>query len=399
MSRATVISVGVAPLLLVCLLSCGGPRKRPTTAPAPASSCLSAGTAWAVPNAAALREFVRGQKPGARPVAVFDWDNTMIKNDVGAAMVHHVIQQGLARRPGSWDEVPYLTPAARRRLAVACAGEGEFLPSKRPACAGELVSLYERRTLADGTPAFAGHNRRTYKPSAAWQVHLLVGHTPAVVRAMAREVIQRGCAAPVGQTTRVGGLKVPAYLRLYRQMATLVRQLQGAGFDVWVVSASPQHVVEVFAARVGIPAGRVIGIRSVLDGQGRISRDLQGCGAVKDGDNSLITYVEGKRCWIRKVIGRSVAFAAGDSVTDVSFLRDATDLRLVIDRGYPELMCHALNGSGRWLINPMFIAPRPRRAAPYPCSTTACVDAAGAPRPCRDGDRVLPDRPDAPGHR
>ncbi len=394
-----------APLTLLWLVSCGGsaPALAPARpAPAPAPTCLSAGATWAGDNAATILNYLKSREPRSRPVAVFDWDNTMIKNDVGAAMVHHVIRQGLARRPASWDEVPYLTANARRRLAVACAGQGRYLPSaNRPACARELASLYERRTLADGAPAFSGYNRRTYKPSAAWQVHLLAGHTPARVRAMARQVIRRGCAAAVGQTTTVGGLRVPAYLRLYRPMAAVVRRMQRSGFDVWVVSASPQHVVEVFAAQVGVPASRVIGIRSVLDRQGRITRDLRGCGAVKDGDNSLITYVEGKRCWIRKVIGRPVSFAAGDSVTDVSFLRDATDLRLVIDRGYPELMCHALNGTGagRWIINPMFIAPRARRVAPFACSTTACVDPAGAPRPCRDGDRVLPDRPDAPVHR
>ena len=64
----------------------------------------------------------------------------------------------------------------------------------------------------------------------------------------------------------------------------------------------------------------------------------------------------------------------------------------------PFKMCHALNGSGpgRWIINPMFISPRPRRARAFPCSTTACKDAAGTPRPCRDGATVLPDRQDGP---
>ena len=108
----------------------------------------------------------------------------------------------------------------------------------------------------------------------------------------------------------------------------------------------------------------------------------------------MITYREGKRCCIKKIIGRPAVFAAGDSVTDVEFLQDAKTLRLVVDRGYEELMCHAKNGSGpgRWLINPMFIDPRPRRGAPYPCSSTACKDASGAPGPCRHQGKVLSDR-------
>lgn len=392
--RLRVWAAALAVTLPGCGLPCQGPGPAGSDPGGPGGACLSRGTAWSGHNAAVLQRFVSGQDTAGRPVAVFDWDNTMIKNDVGAAVVHHVIQRGLARRPATWGQVPYLTPGAREGLAAACPGTGEFLPSKKlPACARELVSLYEKRSLSDGTAAFAGYNHRTYKPSAAWQVHLLAGYTPASVRAMARQVIKRACAAPVGHTLSVGGVRVPGYVRLYSQMAALVRSMQARGFDVWVVSASPQDVVEVFAGQLGIPASHVIGIRAVLDAQGRITRDLRGCGAVKDGENSLITYVEGKRCWIKKVIKRPVVFAAGDSVTDVCFLRDATDLRLVIDRGYEELMCHALNGSGsgRWIINPMFIAPRPRRATVYPCSTTACVDAAGARRPCQNGTTVLPD--------
>jgi len=385
-------------LVLVLLASaCGHHRPQPIPPPPlPVDeACLSDGTAWQDKNGEVLRRFVSELDTTTRPVAVFDWDNTMIKNDVGAAVVYYVIRRGMARRPDSWDDVPYLTPAARRRLAAACPGTGEFLPSERPTgCAKELVSLYERRTLSDGTPAFAGYNFHTYKPSAAWQVHLLAGYTPAQVRAMARKAIDRACRAEVGSNLCVGGMTVPGYVRVYRQMAALLRGMRRRGFDVWVVSASPQNVVEVFAHWVGIKRGNVIGIRSVLDGQGRITRDLQGCGAVKDGHNSMITYREGKRCWIKKIIGRPVVFAAGDSVTDVEFLQDAKTLRLVVDRGYEELMCHAKNGSGpgRWLINPMFIDPRPRRGAPYPCSSTACKDASGAPGPCRHQGKVLSDR-------
>jgi len=64
--------------------------------------------------------------------------------------------------------------------------------------------------------------------------------------------------------------------------------------------------------------------------------------------------------------------AAGDSVTDVTFVGDATAVHLVINRNKSELMCRAYdNADGKWLINPMFIAPNKPHADPYPCSTTA----------------------------
>lgn len=42
----------------------------------------------------------------------------------------------------------------------------------------------------------------------------------------------------------------------------------------------------------------------------------------------------------------------------MTFITDATALRLVINRNQIELMCRAYDDSdGRWLVNPMFIDP------------------------------------------
>ena len=172
-----------------------------------------------------------------------------------------------------------------------------------------------------------------------------------------------------------------------------------SSFAVWIVSASPQHVVEPFAARVGVSPDRVIGIRSELDDNGRLTAGFQACGPVASGENSLMTFADGKRCWINQVIvgidgpealdrapeGRRPVFVAGDAVTDITMLRDANGLRLVINRNKPELMCYAYhNEDGNWLINPMFIEPKPARQDLYPCSTTACRLADGTPTPCLD---------------
>lgn len=89
-------------------------------------------------------------------------------------------------------------------------------------------------------------------------------------------------------------------------------------------------------------------------------------------------------------------FAAGDSDTDVEFLKDATALKLVLNRNKKELMCNPYgNAGGTWLINPMFIAPRAQMAGTYACSTSACKDAAGKSGPCSDENgKVIPDHTD-----
>jgi len=148
--------------------------------------------------------------------------------------------------------------------------------------------------------------------------------------------------------------------------------------------------------------------------------NLQGCGTVPDGTNdgagmftgnSLITYIDGKRCWVNKVIFKVAdpmahmmqlppdqrqVFAAGDSNTDITFVRDATKMKLVLNRNKTELMCHAYrNYGGTWLINPMFIQPKGQLVLGYPCLMTGCVDSAGSKVPCYDdANKVIPDQAD-----
>ncbi len=98
-------------------------------------TCPAGGDDFQAPVKAAIQKFLAGVDPASKPVAVFDWDNTMIKNDIGAATLFHMVREGLVMRPHSWDEFSDLTDAARSRLSQACAGGGKFLPSReKPGC-------------------------------------------------------------------------------------------------------------------------------------------------------------------------------------------------------------------------------------------------------------------------
>jgi hypothetical protein len=227
-------------------------------------------------------------------------------------------------------------------------------------------------------------------------------------------------ANPIGATQRVGTVPgLPAYLRVYEQIRDLIAKLQDAGFAVWIVSASPQFIIEPYATLVGIPPNRVIGIRSVIR-DGRLSYGLEGCGNAQAADvggegaaagDSTIPFMDGKRCWINRIIfadrsdrawqlsadpARRPVFAAGDSDGDVTLLRDATGLRLAINRNRSELQCYAYwNEDRRWIVNPMFIEPLSRRSEPYRCSTSSCTTESGQSVPCLDkSEKVIPDQED-----
>lgn len=110
-----------------------------------------------------------------KPVAVFDWDNTVVKNDVGDAQMFWLLRNGKIRQPakGDWTTTSrYLTPAAAQALAEACgtlAKPGAPLPTGAPAgvgCADELNAVYgTAATRAGAPPSPAGTTGRSSPPT------------------------------------------------------------------------------------------------------------------------------------------------------------------------------------------------------------------------------------------
>jgi phosphoserine phosphatase len=353
--------------------------------------------------------------PAARPIAVFDWDNTVLKNDIGDAITFHLVSHDQVLQPPDqdWKQTSgYMTDAGAAALTAACGTEvpaGQPLPtSTNLACADEILSMYIDGETREGEVAFAGHDHRRMEPTYAWTAQLLAGHTHAEVEQLTRDAAEPMLAAPIGTTQVVGTRTLNGWLRIYGQTAEVLKAARSRGFDVWLVSASPTDVVRAVAGRVGVEPDRVIGIRSLTDAEGKLTYAFEGCGPVPDGEQSMISYIEGKRCWINKLIfGDTTAaaierrhdprqvLAAGDSDTDIDMLRDST-YKLVLNRNKTELMCHAYHNEGNsWLVNPLFIEPRARQAALYPCSTTACTQRDGSGAPCLDENgAVIPDQAD-----
>nr|WP_246201412.1 haloacid dehalogenase-like hydrolase [Streptomyces alboniger] len=418
-AAAAVLAVASAGLLTV-QATAEATQTDPGERPAPCPD-LTVSRGWHGENKARLQRMIdtyghcgaRGHKGGAKPVATFDWDNTVIKNDVGDATMFWMLRHGKIRTPrgGDWRTTSrYLTDPAAGALAKACPATGATLPTRSDAaCADEILSVYGEGTTTSGKAAFAGFDHRRMEPQYAWLAQLTRGWSTRRVKHFAAAARQENLAAPIGAEQRVGTGKVTGWVRYYDQQRDLIRTLKKAGFDVYVVSASPEPVAEVWARGVGIDARHTIGIRNVT-ARGMLTAHLKGCGTVRDGDDSMITYIDGKRCWINQEIhgvrgaaaekvqpaAKRQVFAAGDSDTDISFLRDATRLRLVLNRNKNELMCRAYdNGDGRWLVNPMFIEPKGEKADPYPCATTGYTERDGTPGPVRRTDgSVIPDQRD-----
>ena len=380
-------------LAIALLLACGGARpvittpQTQTSATTPARH-LDPKSPWLPRNRAridAMLDSLHGQKR----VAVFDWDNTMMRNDIGDATFFYMVRHDLILQPPNRDwslTSKHLTNVARIELVSACKAAGEpgkpLATSAFPQCADALLRIYDTGKTIDGNPAW-DDDTKTMHASYAWGAQLQAGHTPDEMRAIATRAYEENAAAPIGTTQTIGTTKdLPAWVRIYEPMHDLQNALREAGFDVWVVSASAQWLVEVVGSHVGIDANHAVGIRTIVK-DGKLDYRLQGCGTEPDGADTVITFNEGKRCWINRAIFhlpeseqlsrasdpmKRPAFAAGDSDTDLAMVQDASVLKLVIDRNKRALMCNAWNDAGdRWLVQPMFIEPLPPRTEPYVC--------------------------------
>ncbi|MGW4702135.1 haloacid dehalogenase-like hydrolase [Streptomyces sp. NPDC004285] len=378
---------------------------------------LSKDLAWYGDNREALQDFIdeNGSCSGAKGrLALFDWDNTVIKNDVGDATTFWMLRNGKVRQParGDWTTTSrYLTQPAAAALKTACgpaAAPGRPLPTASDTdCADEILSVYSEGETTTGAAAFAGYDHRRMEPSYAWAAQLLSGYSADEVKRFARQARAENLAAPEGTEQRVGTKNVTGWARYYPQQKNLISTLVRAGFDVRIVSASAQPVVEVWAEGVGLGPQQVTGVRTVpVDG--RLTSHLADCGGAEK--DSVIPYIEGKRCFVNQNLlrvkgadafrqqpaAKRQVFGAGDSDTDVTFVGDATRMRLVLNRNKPELMCRSYhNGDGKWLVNPMFIGAKPRLASPYACSTAGFTRTDGTKGPVVDTNgQIIPDQED-----
>ncbi|MDB4956576.1 MAG: uncharacterized protein JWO36_4145 [Myxococcales bacterium] len=382
-------------------------------------SAIAADPAWVGTNRADLTAWFDsagcmspGYDPNHKPVALFDWDNTLSKNDFGDAITFYMITHGKVIQPTNHDwhtTSAYMTDAAATALSTACGttiADGLSLHTDtNTACANEILNVYTSSGTWATAAAFAGWNWRWIEPTYAWTAQLMAGYTHAELQTFMLDAVSTQLTAAVGTTQTVGtttGLN--AWLRIYDQQKELVKALQTRGYDVWVITASPQDAIAAVAPMAGIAADHVVGIRSMTDANGKLTYRFEGCGPLADGQGAMISYIQGKRCFVNKYIfgdtgpraldrradGKRQVFAAGDSDTDIEFLRDAK-YKFVLNRNKKELMCSAYyDDNDSWRINPMFIGPK-AVASPYSCPTTACRDENGATLACRDlGGNIIP---------
>jgi phosphoserine phosphatase len=326
---------------------------------------------WTEENRARLLELIgtRGRRgaaydPAHPPVVLFDWDNTAMRGDVGdlafSYALDHAALTGLPPSGGFATLAPF-RPDLAADLDASCAPSA---PGTFPSHCRNLLSriALTGRDLRDHD-AFTVPIGPTYKPSYALLSQLYVGLSHEEIASIGRVALRRAFEAPLGARVEVAETEVEAFARIPAELRELVEVLRREGFDLWVVSASHQALVEVAAAELGFPADHVIGMRPRRGADGRY---LAGFEDPFDGAASpIVTYDEGKRIWaLREVFGVREGLheartplpvlALGDADTDFAML-DWAEHALLFDRGQPRVGCRARERG--WMIQPVLVAP------------------------------------------
>lgn len=219
--------------------------------------------------------------------------------------------------------VPLLTSSGRR---VACFDADGTLWSEdigeaffRWLIAGRLL-----RTIDCDTDVYAAYEARVHEDRTmgyAWAVSLMAGLADADVTRWARQM-------------------AAAWPNYRPAMAALMKGLEEAGFEVWIVSASNRWIVRATMERMGLDPDRVVAIEV----------------AVEDGiltSNVLrpITCRQGKVEAIDHHIQCRPVFAIGDSMGDLEMLECAQQPLIVGRHDQPQAEILAVAATRNWPIH------------------------------------------------
>lgn len=110
--------------------------------------------------------------------------------------------------------------------------------------------------------------------------------------------------------------------KMYPEMKQLIANLENYGFEVWILSASPELLYQRFCAeQLGLPEDRILGVKSRV-GEGNI---------VTDELVYPVSQDEGKADVVRTFIKADPLFVGGNSRGDLEMMNTSVGLKLMIN--------------------------------------------------------------------
>lgn len=136
--------------------------------------------------------------------------------------------------------------------------------------------------------------------------------------------------------------------KMYPEMKSLIKNLENYGFEVWILSASPELLYQRFCAeQLGLPEDRILGVKSRV-GEG---------GIVTDELVFPVSQDEGKADVVRTFIKADPLFVGGNSRGDLEMMETSVGLKMMInpDDKKPEKVAGGKTIKQYWEADPTCI--------------------------------------------
>ena len=190
-------------------------------------------------------------RPAEPLIAVFDCDDTIIRGDIGEAMLYFQLEHFLFRvSPAElWPDFPKRQELQNLYEGLASLPAEKRWPDRRFLSFADLILSWYFDQLAANNP----------EKACADIVRLFADYTDSEVRKIAEATLRKELASPVTQRT-IGRHSLPKGIRFVRETIDILQTLRKLDFDIWCVSGSNQWSVEAVWEKLGMPFNRVIGI-------------------------------------------------------------------------------------------------------------------------------------------
>lgn len=234
--------------------------------------------------------------PSKKGVAAFDFDNTIVYNDFGEEVMNTLLEQGL----------PFLKEEF-----------SDFFPNK-----SESKKIFENRKT--NIPKFKEYilkhyseiaNTKGVEASYRWSSFLFSGSSANELKEYSQTVWEN-------QKTR----EDPSRVFPYPEMLDLIQFLNENDWDVYIVTASPELVIQSISKELGIEPNKVIGMELKLKNRFLSSEILE-----------PYTYGLGKVKAFQNKTGKLPDLAMGDSMNDFPLLESAK-LSIALDKGNQDFI-------------------------------------------------------------
>ena len=255
-------------------------------------------------------------------LAVFDFDNTLIYNDLGEACMYYGAMQGLL--PGDqeefWDilKSKYYTDVPFEQLRQWFV---EFRDQGNEQSYHKLLNiifqLYNGVYKNDGMEA-------AYR----WSTLLFAWQSIDKWQKMARHVFESQLQTPLGTNFFGDQYEMPQGIRIYKEMHNLIILLLARKWQVYIVTASPREIIAAVADYWGLEDANVIGMQINTNAKNQYLPQIIEPMPFQDGKLKIL--------YEHIPSDQAIDLAAGDSDGDTSLLREAR-LGILIDRDYKHL--------------------------------------------------------------